>query len=334
MGTEDSFDESSADQFEQTSENLGGQIPQSEEVTEALRGVLGLEDSGDFGRMIDIGDRYLGLVTDAAGAKLRLAREVDEYAPVGTDLVAKTVNEVVAYGLTPVAYQNSIAVADLDEEVARRIGTGLADAAERAGILLLGGKLRVEPDIVADVDLVGMAAGVGDKNQVFPGEAATGDRLVGFPSSGIHSDGIDAARLVLEGGEEDSDDGTESQSESFHESLLEPTRLYSYLTEPLQEATVHAAVPITGRGWADLTRMGEYRYVVSEPFAPQAIFDQIREAGGMEREELYRTFNMGTGFVVAAPESAAKEIVSKTDGEIVGLVEQGSGVSIRGMEIA
>lgn len=322
------------DQFDRLgAEDESAMVEPTEEMTDALLGAVGHDGAADFAGMIDIGERYLGLRATGVGPKLALARELESYAGVGTDCVALAVNDLVADGLTPVAFVNYLGVEAPDEDLARRIGSGLAEGAEQAGMLLLGGEMSVKPDVISGFDLVGTAAGIADPDQVFDGEAATGDRLVGFPASGIHAAGIETARRVL--AEEHSyDDPLPGESGTIGDALLQPTRLYSHLLGPLRETTVHAAVHLGEGGWTALQQMGEYQYSVTEPLEPNPIFALLQEAGDLDPATLYRTFTMGTGFVVAAPESAATELVSVTDGQIIGVVERGSGVSIRGVEVA
>lgn len=334
MDSQEPPPDGSGDQYEELAgTEPDGAVPKTEEMADALLAVTGMGDPGSFGRTIDIGDRYLGMVTEGTGAKGRIAREMDRPAALGADIVTRTVNEVVSEGLTPVAYANSLTVESPDETLARRIGSGLADAAERAGILLLRGTMRTEPDVVTGFDLMGTAAGVGEPSAVFPGEAATGDHLVGFPSGGIHDAGIDLAVDTLTAEYEFGDPLPAEPSRTVGDALVEPSRLYTYLGDALREETVHAAVVFGQDGWRDLEQMGGYRYVISDSFDPQPIFGTIRETGDLDLETMYETFNMGTGFVVAAPESAAKSIVSKTDGRIIGAVEQGSGITVRGIAL-
>lgn len=321
------------DQFDRLgAEDASAMVEPTEEMTDALLGAVGHEGATEaFAGMIDIGDRYLGLRTTGVGAKLSLARELGSYAGVGTDCVALTVNDLVADGLTPVAFVNYLGVEASDEDLARRIGSGLAEGAEQAGMLLLGGEMSVKPDVISGFDLVGTAAGIADSDQVFDGEAATGDRLVGFPASGIHAAGIEEARAILES--QDYSDPLPGDSRTIGAALLQPTRIYSHLLEPLRETTVHAAVHLGEGGWTALGRMGEYRYSITDPLEPNPIFELLASAGDLEVATMYGTFTMGTGFVVAAPESAANELVAATDGQIVGVVERGTSVSVRGVDL-
>lgn len=323
------------DQFEQSAAGeVGGNVPDSPEVAAALPGVVGLGDAADeFASVIDIGDRYLGLSTAGVGAKVAIARVVDSFAPLGMDAVAATVNDLLAEGLTPVCYVNHLSMAEEDDDRAVEIGRGIAEAAEQAGILLLGGdRSRTSAD-VARFDVVGTAAGVGDETERFPGDAATGDRLVGFPASGLHPRVASEAGTALETAVDLGDEFPGDIYETVGSALLQPTRQYSYVREALRESTVHAAVHLAAGGWTRLRTMGDFQFSITDPFDPGAVESLIQERTEYSLESLYRRFPMGTGFVVAVPESAATELAARTDGEIVGVVERGTGVNIRGLDL-
>ena len=322
------------DQFESLTESeFGGGIPETPETAAALPGVVGIGDAADeFRNVIDIGDRYLGMATIGQGEKLAIADAVGDYVPLGIDCIAQTVNQLVADGLTPVCYTNHLSLADPAEDLAAQLARGLAEGAEQAGILLLGGQLSHTPAEVATRDVVGTAAGVATETELFPGSAATGDRLVGFPASGLHPSTVQSAVQAVSHEYDLEDPFPGPDHSTVAAALLEPTRLFTSLLDPLREATVHAAVDLAAGGWTRLARMGEDRYSITEPLDPPPVFEFIQETSGHSLETLYETFPMGTGFVLAAPESAASAIVAETDGLIIGAVEQGSGVRIRGME--
>lgn len=328
--SDDPPSERTGDQFADRPEDGSHLDP---EMQEAFLGAVGFEATTDFGRVIDLGDRYLGMVTEGNGPKLRLGRELDQLSSVGADIVASAVNELLAEGLTPVAFQNVLTVESIERTEAMEIASGLADAAERAGILLLRGTLRTDPEGAATMDLLGTAAGIAEPEQRFPGTAATGDRLVGFPSSGIHSGGIEAARAAVEGVHDLAAPLPGESEKTIGAAIIEPTRVYTYLGDALGENTVHAAVQLQDGAWQNLSRMGDVRFAINDPLPPAPIFELIREAGDIDQQTMYRTFNMGTGFVVAAPESAAAAIAGRTDGRIIGAVERGEGVSVGGIDI-
>jgi len=120
---------------------------------------------------------------------------------------------------------------------------------------------------------------------------------------------------------------------SIGEVLLEPTRIYTDLLGPMQEAGVRAAAHVTGGGWTNLERLGEARYAITDPFDAQAIFEFVQTAGNVSDAEMHRTFNMGTGFVAALAPGSADDLAETTGGRVIGEVREGSGVSIRGLEL-
>jgi phosphoribosylformylglycinamidine cyclo-ligase len=181
-----------------TYSKAGVDIGESEAATAALIGAIGdVEDATEYAGLIDIGDRYLGLATDGVGTKLMVADAMEDYSTVGIDCIAMNANDLVAAGLTPIAFVDYLALDEPSESVTQAIGEGLAEGAKRAGLALLGGETAVMPEVVTGFDLAGAAAGLATEAQLFPGEPAEGDVLVGFPSSGIHSNGLTLARKAI-----------------------------------------------------------------------------------------------------------------------------------------
>ncbi|UVE49794.1 phosphoribosylformylglycinamidine cyclo-ligase [Haloferax larsenii] len=312
--------------------DAGVDIEASEAATAALVAQVG-GGSGDYAGLLDIGDRYLGLATDGVGTKLLVAEALGDYSTVGIDCIAMNANDLVAAGVRPVAFVDYLAVDEPDETFAEQVGQGLSAGAEEADIELVGGETAVMPEVINGLDLAGTCAGLAKKDAIFPGEAEPGDALVGFPSSGIHSNGLTLARKAATSDGEYTDEWDGDEYDTVGEALLEPTRLYTYLLDDLRTAETRAAAHVTGSGWTNLERMGEFRYVVDDAFEPHAVFDFVQEKGGVSDEEMHTTFNMGTGFVAAVPEENAAALVEATDGRIIGHVEEGDGVAIRGLDL-
>ncbi|AQL41277.1 phosphoribosylformylglycinamidine cyclo-ligase [Halorientalis sp. IM1011] len=311
----------------------GVDIDQSEAATAALIGATeGFE--GDFAGLLDIGDRYLALAADGVGTKLLVAEAIDDYSTIGIDCIAMNVNDLVAAGVRPVAFVDYLAVAEPDDETSEQIGEGLAEGADRASVELVGGETAVMPEVVKGLDIAGTCAGLAEKGALFPGEAEAGDALVGFPSSGIHSNGLTLARKAVTKNHEYTDPFPPNPDRSIAEELLEPTRLYTDLLDPLREHDTHAAAHVTGGGWGNLTRMGEFRYEITDPFEAQPVFEFVQQEGNVTDEEMHRTFNMGTGFVAALDPADAEAVTAETDGRIIGEVQDGEeAVAIRGLEL-
>jgi phosphoribosylformylglycinamidine cyclo-ligase len=323
-----------ADDEEMTYAGSGVDIDASEEAVEALAGaVSGLADTTEYAGLVDIGECYLGLATDGVGTKLLVAEALGDYSTIGVDCMAMNVNDLVASGVEPVAFVDYLAIEEPDDAMTEEIGAGLARAAEAAGVALVGGETAVLPEVIDGFDLAGTAAGLADEEDLFDGEARAGDAVVGFPSSGIHSNGLTLARRAATKNHEYTDPFPGHESTSIGEVLLEPTRLYTYLLDDLHAHETHAAAHVTGGGWTNLSRMGEFRYEITNPFDAGPVFDFVQEEGNVSDGEMHRTFNMGTGFVAALPPEEATSLAGTTDGEIIGRVEEGEAVAVRGLEL-
>jgi len=322
-----------SDDAELTYADAGVDVEASEAATAALVGAVGEIDDSEYAGLLDIGDRYLALATDGVGTKLLVAEALDDYSTVGIDCIAMNANDLVAAGVEPVAFVDYLAVDEPSETVSEQIGQGLAEGAERADLALVGGETAVMPEVIEGFDLAGACAGLAPKDAVFPGEAEVGDALVGFPSSGIHSNGLTLAREAVTREHEYEDSFPPTPDRTIGEVLLEPTRIYTYLLDSLREREVRAAAHVTGGGWTNLSRMGEFRYEITDPFDAQPVFEFVRREGDVSHEEMHRTFNMGTGFVVALPEREAESLAAETDGRVLGEVREGDAVAIRGLEL-
>jgi phosphoribosylformylglycinamidine cyclo-ligase len=201
-------------------------------------------------------------------------------------------------------------------------------------VALVGGETAVLPDVIKGFDIAGACAGLAPKDGIFEGEAQAGDALVGWPSSGVHSNGLTLAREAVTREHEYTDPFPPNPDRSIGEELLEPTALYTHLLEPLRAAGVNGAAHITGGGWTNLTRLGEHHYEITDPFEAQPVFEFVQSEGNVDDEEMHRTFNMGTGFVAALAPEEAESLAKETDGRVIGRVSEGAGVAIRGQSLA
>ncbi|SNR26539.1 phosphoribosylformylglycinamidine cyclo-ligase [Halorubrum ezzemoulense] len=325
---------------ELTYADAGVDIDASEAATAALIGAVGSDaddDASDYAGLLDIGDRYLALATDGVGTKLLVAEALGDYSTVGIDCMAMNVNDLVAAGVRPVAFVDYLAVDEPDERFAEQVGEGLARGADLADVELVGGETAVMPEVVRGLDLAGTCAGLAAKDGVFDGRAEPGDALVGWRSSGIHSNGLTLAREAVTRDHAYADPCPFGDYETLGDALLEPTAIYTDLLDPMREHGVRGAAHMTGGGWTNLDRLGGHRYVVEDAFDPQPVFEFVQSEGGVSDEEMYRTFNMGTGFVAAVDPDAAEPLADATDGRVLGRVEKhagdGGNVAIRGLEL-
>ena len=335
----DQTDESESTADDRRTEGLtyaetGVDIEASEDATAALLEAFGSDLTTEYAGLLDIGDRYLALATDGVGTKLLVAEALEDLSTIGIDCIAMNVNDLVAAGVEPTGFVDYLAIDEPDDDVTNEIGEGLAVGLEQADLTLLGGETAVMPDVVTGFDLAGTCVGIAPKDAIFDGEAAVGDALVGFPSNGVHSNGLTLARKAVTRNHDYADTFPLDPEVTIGEELLRPTRIYTDLLEPMVDTSVRAAAHVTGGGWTNLLRMGDNRYVVDDPLPAQPIFEFVQTEGNVTDEEMHRTFNMGTGFVVAVPSEQADTLVERTDGQIIGRVENGDSVEIRGLSLS
>lgn len=312
----------------------GVDIDASEAATAALVNAAG-EFEGDYAGLVDLGEQYLALATDGVGTKLLVAEAIGDYTTIGIDCLAMNVNDLVAQGVEPVAFVDYLAVEEPDDEMAEEIGEGLRKGAQEAGVALVGGETAVLPDVIRGFDIAGACAGLAPKDAIFPGEAQPGEAIVGWAASGVHSNGLTLAREAATRNHEYTDPFPPNPDRSIAEELLEPTRLYTDLLGPLREYGVSGAAHVTGGGWTNLTRLGDHRYEITDPYDAQPVFEFIQTEGNVADEEMHRTFNMGTGFVATVDADVAADLAADTGGRVLGEVsksEEGA-VEIRGLTL-
>ncbi len=326
-----------ADEGEQeglTYAETGVDIEASEDATAALLEAFGSDLTTEYAGLLDIGDRYLALATDGVGTKLLVAEAIEDFSTIGIDCIAMNVNDLVAAGVEPVAFVDYLAIDEPDEELTNQIGEGLAVGLTEADLTMLGGETAVMPEVVQGFDLAGTCVGIANKDEVLEGTAEVGDVLVGFASNGIHSNGLTLARKAVTRAHDYTDTFPPIPDRTIGEELLRPTRIYTHLLDPMHDHDVRAAAHVTGGGWTNLLRMGDRQYVIDDPLPAQRVFGFVQQEGGVTDEEMHRTFNMGTGFVVAVPEEHAEALVADTGGEVIGRVEEGNSVEIRGLSLS
>lgn len=310
----------------------GVDIEQSEVATDALLAAFGSFDTDSYAGLLEWGEQYIALATDGVGTKLLVAEALDRYDTIGIDCIAMNVNDLVAMGVTPVGFVDYLAIETPDDEVTAAIGEGLALGAEQADIALMGGETAVLPEIIRGFDLAGACVGIASEDDLLDGNAKVGDHLVGIPSSGIHSNGLTLARKAATREHTYSEPLPTDSERTIGDALLTPTRIYTNLL-PQIHAYARAAAHITGGGWTNLSRLGTHRYVIEQPCPAQPEFAFLQQAGSIDDAEMHRTYNMGTGFVVALPPEDAEAFATAVGGEIIGHVREGSSVEIRGLHL-
>lgn len=295
----------------------GVDIHQENRSIEAMKAVLKsrrrgfgapMTEIGHYAGLLDMGSYALAMTTDGVGSKVLIANAISKWDTVGIDCIAMNVNDLYAIGAEPIAFVDYLAVEKVDPERAAQIAIGLARGAEISNMSIVGGETASLPEIIRGFDLAGTAIGVVDKDKVVTGEKIrVGDVLVGVPSSGLHSNGYTLARRIIAESKYTYFDTMPGGERSIGEELLTPTRIYPEIVELVKECDVHGLAHITGSGLLKLRRISNLGFEISEPLVPQPVFRFLQEQGGVDDEEMYRTFNMGMGFLIALDESEAKE---------------------------
>jgi phosphoribosylformylglycinamidine cyclo-ligase len=231
---------------------------------------------------------------------------------IGIDCMAMNVNDLYAMGLEPMAFVDYLAMESIEPSIADQIGQGLAKGAKIANVSIVGGETASLPDIVRGFDLAGSCIGIAAKEDLVTGhKIENGDAVVGIPSSGIHSNGLTLARKLLAKYGLYTRYG--SMERTLGEELLVPTRIYSEVLDINKNCEVHGLAHITGGGLLNLKRLTRLGLNLSDPLEPQEIFSVI-QAEGVEVREMYKTFNMGMGFAIIAPQREVRRIARLSDG--------------------
>ena len=286
-----------------------------------------LTEIGHYAGLLDMGSYALAMTTDGVGSKVLIANAIRKWDTVGIDCIAMNVNDLYAIGAEPIAFVDYLAVEHVDPERAGQLAIGLQRGAQISNMTIVGGETASLPEIIKGFDLAGTAIGVIDKDKIVTGEKIRiGDVLVGVPSDGLHSNGYTLARRIIEESKYTYNDLMSDSDKTIGEELLTPTRIYFEILELVKKCDVHGLAHITGSGLLKLHRITSFGFEIADPLEPQPIFKFLQELGSVEDSEMYRTFNMGMGFVVVVPEPDAKlacQIMGHGSRVIGSIVEEG-----------
>jgi phosphoribosylformylglycinamidine cyclo-ligase len=285
---------------------------------------------GHYAGLIDFGEYALALATDGVGSKVLIANEMKRWNTVGIDCIAMNVNDLLAIGAEPISFVDYLALEKHDENFASQIGEGLRKGAEISRMSIVGGETATLPDIVKGFDLAGTCLGMVKKGDIITGEnVQLGDAIVGIPSAGVHSNGYTLVRKIMEQSSYSYQDKFPyDESTTLGDELLIPTRIYMEVLDAIKEFDVHGLAHITGSGLLKLKRVTNLGFDFNNPIEPDAIFKFLQEEGNVDSLEMYRTFNMGMGFVIILPQDQAEKAAELVGGKVVGnIVESGIKVS-------
>jgi len=288
---------------------------------------------GHFAGMIDFGSKVLSLCTDGVGTKMRIADDLRDWTTVGIDCMAMNVNDMYVMNIEPIAFVDYIATEGIDTEQMIQIGIGLNEGARLSNVNIVGGETATLKGMINGLDLAGTCLGVQEKEKVVTGEkVAPGDVIIGVASTGVHSNGYTLARKVAE--ENGGYAAVLPSGRTVGEALLVPTRIYAEVLDVCSKAVVHGMCHVTGGGLLNFLRISNYGFAIEDPLPAPEILAWIAEKGGLDTNELYRTFNMGMGFAFVVPKESVKTVLSMVKGsKVVGHVIEEHKVTLKGVEI-
>lgn len=269
---------------------------------------------GGFGALFSISNEYEHPVlissTDGVGTKLEIAKLCNNHKTIGLDLVAMCVNDIIVAGAKPLFFLDYFSTGKLNVDVAVDVVKGIADGCKESSCSLIGGETAEMPGLYLqdDYDLAGFTVGIADRNSIIDGSnIKVGDKLIGIPSSGIHSNGYSLVRKICfeELNLVVGDYITELKC-TLGEELIKPTKIYvNTILKLTKKFSINGIVHVTGGGLTDnvprVLPKGCSVTVYKDSWFKQPIFEFLKEKGRVSEEDMLRTFNCGIGMIIIVP---------------------------------
>jgi phosphoribosylformylglycinamidine cyclo-ligase len=289
----------------------GVSLATADAVVERLRAAVestGATGFGGFAGLYLLDERrYLAASTDSVGSKLMLHRRAGKLRWGGMDLAAHCINDVLCSGAMPLFLLDYVAAEHIELEQVADLVEGAADVCRAAGCALIGGETAELPGVYRknELDFAGTCVGIVDRDDVIDGkQCAPGDLVIGFPSSGLHTNGFSLVRALVGDGDFDAD------------LLLAPHRLYLDDVRALRaRADVRALAHVTGGGiLGNLSRVlpdGVHAQIDWDSWERPPVFHWLADQG-IEEDEARRVFNLGIGMCAVVPEAPDDALVIGT----------------------
>ncbi len=303
---------------------------------------------GAFGGMFDLGSLgyehpILVSGTDGVGTKLKIAFATGRHNTIGIDAVAMCVNDVLAQGAEPLIFLDYVAVGKNEPEIVEQIVAGVAEGCRQAGCALVGGETAEMPGMYApeDYDIAGFTVGAVEKSKLIDcSKVKVGDKLIGIPSTGIHSNGFSLVRKIVSDNNLDyNKEYPFTEGKTLGELLLTPTRIYvKPVLKLIKEVEVHGIAHITGGGFDEniprILKEGQGVEIKEGSWEILPVFQMLEQFGNIPHREMYNIFNMGIGMVIAIDEEDVATTLSVLEGEglkpsLIGEIIEGSGVTVK-----
>lgn len=316
-----------------TYKSAGVDVRAGEEIVDRIKPLVRatfnphvLADIGGFGGLYDVSflknynQPVLVSSVDGVGTKLKVAFMAGRYESVGQDLVNHCINDIAVCGAKPLYFMDYFATGRLDPSVAVEVISGFAHACRENGCALIGGETAEMPSMYqeGEFDLAGMIVGVAERLHMVTGqESASGDVLIGLPSTGLHTNGYSLARAALFP-KHDINAALPGTDTTIGDALLAIHRSYlAAIQETMGITGVHAYSHITGGGIE-----GNTRRVVRAPlelnvnwsaWERPALFSFIQQEGNVPEDAMREAFNLGIGLVIVVAPEAVSAVTSRLE---------------------
>ncbi|MFH0755000.1 MAG: phosphoribosylformylglycinamidine cyclo-ligase [Candidatus Omnitrophota bacterium] len=301
-----------------TYKDSGVDIRKADEFVSAIKGLVAstrkpgvMDKTRAFGSLFELGafkQPVLVSSTDGVGTKLLIANHVGRHDTVGIDLVAMNVNDVLCVGAKPLFFLDYVACGKVNKRLLVDVVKGIAEGCRQAGCALIGGETAEMPGMYKgeDYDLAGFTVGIVEKARIIDGTKITpGDVVIALPSSGVHSNGYSMVRKVF----------TPAELKKHAKMIMAPTRIYvKHILPMLGKIDIHGMAHNTGGAFYEkLTKClpDHCSLAIRKGTWPiPAIFELMMRKADIAERELYKTFNMGVGFIVIVKEKDVKAVQS------------------------
>ena len=260
--------------------------------------------------------------TDGVGTKIIIAQKAKIYNTIGQDLVNHCVNDIFVQGAIPQFFLDYIGISNIDIAIINQIIDGMSLACIENGLALVGGEMAEMPDIYKkdDFDLVGTIVGLVEKKNLVTGETIKKDDVIlGFPSTGLHTNGYSLARkIIFEKLKLGLDDYVPEIGDTVKDAMLKIHKsYYPILNKYAENHMINGMAHITGGGlYNNIKRVvpeGLTAFIDKKSWEIPSLFNWLIKSGEVEEEDAYRAFNMGIGFVVITTPDNAKIIMKEND---------------------
>lgn len=279
--------------------------------------------------------------TDGVGTKLKVAAAMKKHDTVGQDIVNHCVNDILVQGARPLFFMDYVGTAKVDPAQFKGIVSGLCKACRENHMALLGGETAEMPGLypAGEYDLVGTIVGYVRREDIITGKSIrAGDVMIGFPSGGLQTNGFSLARRVIfdlcQYSWKDKLPGT---NQTFGDALLAVHRSFLRPVAKLldRKIKISGMAHITGGGFPDNIPRVLPKAVNAEidraSWNVPTIFKFIQNQGKVDRDEMYRVFNMGIGYVVILPKNQLEKATNILKAQhqpysVIGVIRKGTGI--------